>query len=38
MRNLAICLLSKINKSIRLAIEAVAANIKAALSILFKRI
>lgn len=38
MRNLAICLLSKINKSISLAIEAVAANIKAAFSILFRRI
>ena len=38
MRNLAICLLNKINKSISLAIETVASNIKTAFSILFRRI
>lgn len=38
MRNLAICLLNKINKSIGLAIEMVTNNIKIAFSILFRRI
>jgi len=38
IRNLAICLLNKINNSISLAIETVVSNIKAAFFILFRRI
>jgi predicted transposase YbfD/YdcC len=38
MRNLALCLLSKINNSISLAMEMVAHNINKAFHILFRRI
>jgi predicted transposase YbfD/YdcC len=38
MRNLAICLLNKINTSISLAIEMVTSNIQAAFALLFRRI